>query len=80
MKMAAAREWAVQWPAPDSWRDNNPGQYDRNLKAILHEEYFDAILSTLRNPALPSLKDSWKLLRVFEYNWDDLSDSQRIAT
>jgi hypothetical protein len=43
------------------------------------QEYFDAILEALRDPAFLSLKDSWKMLRVFEYNWDELSESQRVA-
>ena len=41
------------------------------------QEYLDAILSVLHDAAFLRLKDSWKLLRVFEYNWDNLTDSQR---
>ena len=41
------------------------------------QEYLDAILSVLHDPGFLRLKDSWKLLRIFEYNWDDLTDSQR---
>jgi hypothetical protein len=43
------------------------------------QEYLNIIFTVLDDPAFLRLKDSWKLLRVFEYNWEDLSDSQRSA-
>jgi hypothetical protein len=40
---------------------------------------FDQILTVLSNDQFRRLESSWKMLRVFEYNWDDLSEQQRSA-
>jgi hypothetical protein len=41
------------------------------------EEYFRRILVTLQGESFLRLDGSWKLIRVFEENWKELSASQR---
>ncbi len=41
------------------------------------EECFDAILAVLPDTGFLKMNGAWKLLRVFEENWDELSEHQR---
>ena len=43
----------------------------------LAEEHFQSILATLQDDRFASLEGSWKLIRVFEENWSELSARQR---
>jgi hypothetical protein len=38
---------------------------------------FDAILAAVQEDEFRDLTGSWKLLRVFEENWEDMSEQQR---
>lgn len=48
-------------------------------EGVLPEEFFLSILAALQDEHFLRLDGSWKLLRVFEENWKELSELQRAA-
>ncbi len=48
-------------------------------EGALPEEYFRCILASLQDEAFLRIDGSWKLVRVFEENWKELSELQRAA-
>ena len=44
---------------------------------VFPEEYFRTLLVSLQDESFHRLSGSWKLIRVFEENWKELSASQR---
>lgn len=46
-------------------------------KGAFPQSCFDEIVHTLTDKKFLGLEGSWKLLRVFEHNWDQLSEQQR---
>jgi hypothetical protein len=41
-------------------------------------DYFRSILAIVQNERFQRLEGSWKLIRVFEENWKELSEEQRV--
>jgi len=44
---------------------------------LFPEERFESILAVFQDRQFLGLKGSWKLIRVFEQNWHELSEAQR---